>query len=212
MHHEITRFRLKALIQQEPRFRKIIESGDGEYALQQALSEQPAIALIDPGLPRLNGIAVTQRIKSAAPQIKVLIISSHDDDHEIYACFLAGADGYCLKDNSAELLTGAINAVTSGAGWLDPKVTQRVLRQLGRSWLNNDTSKKSTAELETALSERELEVLRLVVAGLSNQQIAYSLVVTIDTIKTHMRHIMEKLAVSDRTQAAVKALRSGIIE
>jgi DNA-binding NarL/FixJ family response regulator len=138
------------------------------------------------------------------------MLTTQDRDDDVFASLAAGADGYCLKDASVESLVAAIRAVSAGACWLDQGIAKRVLKASA-----DRQSVKAPAE-ETkpdkfTLSSREHEVLELLVEGLSNQQMAARLFITHETVKTHMRHIMEKLVVSDRTQAAVKALREGLL-
>jgi DNA-binding NarL/FixJ family response regulator len=147
------------------------------------------------------------------PATRVIMLTSHDNDRDIFAALGAGADGYCLKEVSGTQLTMAIRAVANGVAWLDPGVASRVLRACAaispQALAGEDGTPKTHGP--STLSQRELDVLRLVVEGLSNQEIADKLILSVETVKTHMRHIMEKLAVSDRTQAAVKAMREGLV-
>lgn len=182
---------------------------NGKEAVSMALSMKPRIVLMDIGLPIMNGIEATKAIKKDEPSVRVIMLTSHDDDRHIFAALSAGADGYCLKEAPAQQLIMAIQAVNEGAAWLDPGIASRVLKSIADP--GREKAAEEGKEQISNLSTRELDVLRLVVDGFTNQEIADKLVLSVETVKTHMRHIMEKLAVSDRTQAAVKAMREGII-
>jgi DNA-binding NarL/FixJ family response regulator len=170
---------------------------------------------MDIGLPGLDGITATVQIKSQSPSTHVMILTSHDNDEDVFAAIRAGADAYLLKEVSSANLISAVRAVANGVVWLDPGVAQRVLRASianAPKAVNAADAKHSKNDANaTPLSQRELDVLTLVVEGNSNQEIADRLILSVETVKTHMRHIMEKLSVSDRTQAAVKAMREGLV-
>lgn len=213
--HEITRVGLKLTLERVPGFRVIGEAEDGKSAVNKVAELKPHVVLMDIGLPLMDGIDATCRIKEELPGTRVIMLTSHDNDRDIFAALGAGADGYCLKEVSGSQLVMAIRAVADGVAWLDPGVAGRVLRACASAnpvaqAAGEDGACKSTP-LPSPLSQRELDVLRLVVEGLSNQEIADRLILSVETVKTHMRHIMEKLAVSDRTQAAVKAMREGLV-
>lgn len=206
--HEITRVGLRLTLDQVEDFQVVGEAEDGKTTVEKVLDLNPDIVLMDIGLPDRNGIDATRQIKEKASDVRVIILTSHDNDRDVFAALGAGADGYCLKEISADQLMMAIRTVAGGAAWLDPGVATRVLkasasRQGGQSARGGSSS--------SPLSVREIDVLRLVVEGMSNQEIAEKLHLSVETIKTHMRHIMEKLAVTDRTQAAVKAMREGLV-
>lgn len=207
--HEITRVGLRLTLEHIEGFRVVGEASDGKVAVEKALSLKPHIVLMDIGLPLMDGIDATCKIKEAQPATRVIMLTSHDNDRDIFAALGAGADGYCLKEVSESQLVMAIKAVADGVAWLDPGVASRVLRACAKVPPQPDEQRAVT--IVAPLSEREIDVLRLVVEGLSNQEIADRLILSVETIKTHMRHIMEKLTVSDRTQAAVKAMREGLI-
>lgn len=198
--HEITRLGVKAALERIGGFIVIAEAEDGNSAVAKALAEKPDVVLMDIGLPALNGIDATRQIKESVPDVGVIVLTSHEGDQDIFAAFGAGADGYCVKDLPSDQLVMAIRSVHAGAGWIDPRIATRVLR-----------AQASQQPADPPLSQRELEVLRLLVDGLSNQQMADRLCLSIETVRTHVRHITEKMAVSDRTQAAVKALRKGLV-
>jgi NarL family two-component system response regulator LiaR len=210
--HEITRVGLRLTLENVPGFSVVGEAADGKTTVKKVAELKPQIVLMDIGLPLMDGIDATTKIKQEVPGTRVIMLTSHDHDRDIFAALGAGADGYCLKEVSGSQLVMAIRAVADGVAWLAPGVAGRVLRACASASPAPGTeasAKPST--LASPLSQRELEVLKLVVEGLSNQEIADKLILSVETVKTHMRHIMEKLAVSDRTQAAVKAMREGLV-
>ncbi len=207
----ITRLGLKMVLNKFPDFEIVGEADNGQVAVVQAQRLNPAVVVMDISMPVLNGIEATQSIKTLLPDVKVIILTTREEDDTIFAALAAGADGYCLKDASPEVLESAIRACSLGASWLDPAIAKRVLQSSTVNHPKQSTNPKAKVE-KFALSEREREVLQLVVDGMSNHQIADRLFITTYTVKTHMRHIMEKLMVSDRTQAAVKALRDGLVQ
>ncbi len=208
--HEVTRFGIKAVIEACPEFNLVGEASDGKLAYSEILRTNPAVVLMDIGLPSMDGIEVSRKVKSTAPQVKVLVFTSRESSDQILAAFAAGADGYCLKEASNSQLQVAIRTVAEGGVWLHPAIARvLVARCIGPAGQQAPSSGVVQHIPHEVLSTREHEVLRLIVDGLSNQEIAERLVVSLDTVKTHVRHIFEKLAVNDRTQAALKAVRAG---
>lgn len=203
---EIARVGLKVILETDPGLKVVGLAQDGNEAVDLALSLKPRVILMDIGLPVMNGIEATKAIKSSNAELRVIMLTTHDDDRHVFAALSAGADGYCLKETSSQQLVMAIRAVSEGVAWLDPGIASRVLKSIVSGPKDKEEEKAASI-----LSSRELEVLRLVVDGSTNQDIADKLVLSVETVKTHMRHIMEKLAVSDRTQAAVKAMREGLL-
>jgi DNA-binding NarL/FixJ family response regulator len=185
-----------------PQLEIIGQAEDGYLGVQLALQLKPNLVVMDIGLPRLDGIAATQQIKAAIPDIHVVMLTSHQTETEIIAALSSGADAYCIKGASIERLLSAIAAAVDGATYLDPQIARRVIDHLKPPTPTNNN---------VNLSSRELEVLKLMVEGLSNPQIAEKLYLSPNTVKTHVRGIMNKLAVDDRVQAAVVALRSGLV-
>jgi DNA-binding NarL/FixJ family response regulator len=163
----------------------------------------------------MDGIEATKQIKEKAPGVRVIMLTSHKSDQTIFAALSAGANGYCLKNIAAQQLSSVIKMVADGAVWLDPGIANRVLSAYSAVEAPQAVAKAAPMpkqqKTSISLSPRETEVLRLVADGLSNQKIAERLGLGLETVKTHMRHIMEKLAVSDRTEAAVKAMKQGIV-
>jgi len=202
---EITRVGLKLTLEEDPFMKVIGAVADGHAALTKVGELLPKVVLMDIGLPGIDGIEATQKIKAQFPQVRVIIITSRCADQDIFAAVAAGADGYCLKEMSRQQLLLAIKTVSDGAAWFGPGAASRVLRSVC------DERAKGQAMRPSPLSQREGDVLRCVIEGLSNSEIAERLFVSVETVKTHMRHIMDKLKVSDRTQAAVKAMREGLV-
>lgn len=177
---------------------------DGYLAVEAALKLKPDLIVMDIGLPRLDGIAATQQIKTALPEVRVVILTSHTTENEVIAALSSGADAYCIKGTSVDRLLAAIAAAQEGASYLDPQIARRVMDHL-------KPTTTAEAGLVGQLSQRELEVLKLMVEGRSNPEIAAVLYLSPNTVKTHVRGIMNKLAVDDRVQAAVVALRAGLV-
>jgi two-component system NarL family response regulator len=189
----------------ESQFEIMGQAEDGYGAVQQAIALQPDIVIMDIGLPGLDGIEATKQIKNAVPQIHVVVLTSHTLPNEIIAALASGADAYCIKGATLEHLIKAIDAAKDGATYLDPQIARVVVENLKPAQeLDQETNIAS-------LSEREVDVLKLIVQGKSNQEIAKELYLSTNTIKTHVRGIMNKLSVDDRVQAAVIALRSGLV-
>lgn len=208
--HEISRIGLSSQLQALDDFELLGAVGDGRSAVKAVEELRPSVVLMDIGLPELDGIQATQTIKKNHPEVRVVMLTSHESDRDIFASLSAGADGYALKDITRKQLELAIRNVIEGTVWFHPEIAKRVIMTYIAS--KPKGSSKPAAPAHMMLTERELTVLALVVEGLGNQEIGERLFLSGETIKTHMRHILEKLAVSDRTQAAVKALREGLVE
>lgn len=210
--HEFTRMGLKMSLEQEPGLNMVGEAADGAEAVEKVLELKPQVVLMDVEMPVMDGIDATKQIKSGAPDTRVIMLTSHNSDQTIFAALGAGANGYCLKNIIAQQLATVIKMVADGAAWLDPGIANRVLSAYATGEAHAIQPKPGKAKSDTpTLSPRETEVLKLVAAGLSNQKIAERLGLGLETVKTHMRHIMEKLTVSDRTEAAVKAMKQGLV-
>lgn len=218
------RLQLKLLLEQYRDFAVIGEAENGEEALIQVSRLKPDVILMDVSMPVMDGIEASRAILEKSPAIKIIMLTASDNERDIFASLAAGACGYCLKDFAPERIVAAIRGVQAGDIWLDSAIAAKVIKLYeapqpkspppGNSSSlqtpDNDLLERAR-DIEEPLSQRELDVLRLVVKGYSNKQIAEELTVSAETIKTHMRHIMEKLAVNDRTHAAVKALRKGLL-
>ena len=192
---------LEQALSDYPQF-ELEQAEDGYLGVQAALRLKPDLVVMDIGLPRLDGIAAAKQIKEALPQVRVVMLTSHTLHTEVIAALSSGADAYCVKGASIERLLAAIAAAQDGATYLDPLIARLVIDNLKPPTPNSKIGN---------LSEREMEVLKLIVEGKSNSEIAAELYLSPNTIKTHVRGIMNKLAVDDRVQAAVVALRAGLV-
>ena len=213
--HTMTRMGMQLVLEKAEGIELIAEAENGEEAVAKAEELTPDVILMDIGLPVMDGIEATQKIKDKKILSKVLVFTSRDNEDDVFAALGAGADAYCMKGASPEQLTAAIKAVNDGAAWLDPAIAKTVLGAINKN--KNSLSKmpepkeKQVSELSNLLTNRELEVLQLIVDGLSNPQIAEKLYITRATAKAHVHSILQKLCVDDRTQAAVKAMREGLV-
>lgn len=196
---------LEQSLSSQPGMTVVGRADDGYLAVDAALKLKPDVVVMDIGLPRLDGIAATQQIKSALPDVRIVMLTSHTTENEVIGALSSGADAYCVKGTSVDRLLTAIAAAQEGASYLDPQVARRVMDHLKSPSLNDETLTVGQ------LSQRELEVLKLMVEGYSNPEIAAALYLSPNTVKTHVRGIMNKLAVDDRVQAAVVALRAGLV-
>ena len=184
------------------------EAGNGREVLELVRKHQADVVLMDLRMPVLDGVAATRELARIDPNCRVIILTTFDDDEYIFEGLRAGACGYLLKDTSAEELFSAIRVVAKGGSFLQPAVTTKVLAELNRL---TSRAVPGESELPDSLSRRELEILRLVASGASNKEIASALFITEGTVKNHITNILDKLGVSDRTQAAVKAKELGIV-
>lgn len=197
--HGIVRLALRTLLEDEPGIEVCAEVADGESAVSEACALRPDVLLLDMRMGPVNGVEVCRRVRAACPEVSVLVLTSFDDDEEVFGVLDAGASGYLLKDAKPDGVVQAVRAVAQGQAVLDPEVASRVLtRRSGRP--------------SDILSEREVEVLRLMAAGRSNREIAAALWISEATVKSHVSHILRKLGVSDRTQAVVEGVKAGIVE
>jgi DNA-binding NarL/FixJ family response regulator len=208
--HPVSRTGLRYFLEDAEDMEIVGEAVNGEQGVLLVDQLNPNVVLMDVGLPVMDGIQAARLIRQKRPNVKIIMLTSHDNDEDIFASLAAGASGYCLKDVNQERLFSAIRCVFSGDFWLDTAIVSKVVSAIASSRLSWN-SPQGQASLIEPLSQRELDVLNLLVEGLSNQQIAVRLVIGVETVKTHIKHILEKLAVSDRTQAAIKALRQGLV-
>ena len=206
--HELMRDGLRAALERNPQFKVVGEAADGLTAVHKVAQVKPDVVIMDVGLPQMDGIEATRQIKAILPEIKIIMLTSRDSDNEIFASLSAGANGYCLKDILGDILIRGIQSVSEGALWIDPRITSKVLARMAAP--PTDKAQENVGGTPN-LSHREKDVLKLMVQGLSNKEIADRLVIGTSTVRTHVEHILEKLAVSGRTEAAVKAMRQGLI-
>lgn len=211
--HELTRYGLSLALEEKPGLSLVGEAENGAQIVELAMAEQPDLILMDIGMPVMDGIAATRKIKESLPETRILMLTSHKEEEEVYAALSAGADAYCMKDIKIERLCQVVEMVMDGVLWIDPAIARMVLQALpGNGDGAAKTSSGSRKQYNTELTEREQEVLKLIVGGKSNKEIAVLLGVSTHTAKAHVCNIIQKLAVDDRTQVAVKALREGLVE
>jgi DNA-binding NarL/FixJ family response regulator len=199
---------LRTLLSVQADFEVVGEANDGEQALQRAASLHPDVVLMDLRMPVLDGVAATRMLHRDRPDCKVIILTTFDEDEYIFEGIRAGAMGYLLKDAASDKLFEAIRLAARGESFLQPSVAAKLLTQFARL---ADQLPRHTTSLAEPLSDRELEVLRLAANGDSNREIAAKLFIAEGTVKNHITNILNKLEVSDRTQAAVRAKELGLI-
>jgi DNA-binding NarL/FixJ family response regulator len=226
--HDLTRVGLRTALQRQEGITVLGEAANATQGLRLLESLKPDVAIVDIGLPDMDGIDLTRAFRKFQAEnegcgTRVLILTMHDSEDSVLAAFAAGADSYCMKDISIDRLTEALRYTHDGNSWIDPAIATIVLQRVRGSAQQTTSAPSKTVAIhgvepeyeqliETApLTERELEVLELIVAGCSNATIAEKLYITVGTVKTHVRNILNKLCADDRTQAAVLALRSGLI-
>lgn len=228
--HDLTRVGIRTALQQRQEIEVVGEAANASEGLKLLETAHPDIAIVDIGLPDKDGIELTRQIKANQEEngeeskTKVLILTLRDNKEAVLAAFAAGADSYCMKDISFDNLLEALRQTYTGNSWVDPAIARIVLQQAQQTPEGGDLGVDSkTVAINAAdaeydqmiaaypLTERELEVLQLIVEGCSNAIIAEKLYITVGTVKTHVRNILNKLCADDRTQAAVRALRSGLV-
>ncbi|MCX6009869.1 MAG: response regulator transcription factor [Chloroflexi bacterium] len=202
--HAFVREGTRRILEQEPDLEVVAEAGDGEEAVRLASDLKPDVAIIDVAMPKLDGIEATRQIKALCPAVAVLVLSAYDDDQFVFGLLEAGAAGYLLKSVRGHEIVDAIRAVDAGESVLHPLVARKVLNRFAS--VSSRAQRKKPLEL---LTDREMEVMRLVTKGLSNKDIADGLSLSVRTVQGHLANIFNKLRVSSRTEAVVHALKEG---
>jgi DNA-binding NarL/FixJ family response regulator len=210
--HPVVREGLRAMLATAQDIEIVAEAGDGLEAIEKASEHRPNVVLMDLRMPNLDGIEATRRIKSQLPSTSVIVLTIYDDDAYIVDAVRAGAGGYLLKDASKDLLLHTIRAVNSGGMLVKTNLLREAILSLADTAGDQSVGKHVGATAPSDLTPRERDVLRLVVHGESNKQIGRALSISDDTVKKHVQAILSKLDVSDRTQAAVKAIRDGLVD
>ncbi|RFU40004.1 DNA-binding response regulator [Actinomadura logoneensis] len=205
--HEIVRSGYAALLGTQPDFTVVGTAADGAEAVRLCATLRPDIVLMDVRMPGTDGIEATERLRAADHTPRVLILTTFELDEYVYDALAAGASGFLLKDVTAERLFEAVRVVAAGDALLAPGVTRRLVEEFARSRRRPRTAPSALA----ALTPRETEVLRAMAEGLSNPEIAAALVVSEETVKTHVSRILGKLGLRDRTQAVIAAYESGLV-
>jgi DNA-binding NarL/FixJ family response regulator len=199
---------LSTLLQVRPEIEVVGEAADGAAALRQAADLRPDVVLMDLHMPVLDGIAATRRLRVEQPGIRVLALTTFDDDEDVFAALRAGAVGYLLKDVSADRLVEGLLAAARGESVLQPSVAARVVARVAQL---PDELPRRPQPLVDPLSDRELEVLRLLAEGSSNREISAALFLAEGTVKNHVTNVLAKLGARDRTQAALRARALGLV-
>jgi NarL family two-component system response regulator LiaR len=202
--HAIVREGQHALIDTEPGMEVVGEATDGFEAVEMADTLQPDVILLDLLMPHKDGIEASEEIKAENPEARILVLTSFTEDEKVYAAIKAGAMGYLLKDSSPHEILSAIRQVYRGETSMNPSIAKKLMHELQRS--------SNLSPTEDPLTPREVEILKLVAQGLSNQQIAEKLVISERTVRTHVTNILGKLHLANRTQAALYALREGLTD
>lgn len=199
--HAVVREGLRTLISTEPGMEVIGEAVDGVEAVQKACDLTPDVILMDMAMPRMGGLEAIQKIKEQSPDARILVLTSFSDDETVFPAIKAGALGYLLKNSSPDRLLHAIRDVNQGKPSMSSDIANKLMLELQR--------KSNLPLTEDPLTEREMDVLKLVAHGMTNQEIAEKLVITEGTVRTHVSNILSKLHLANRTQAALYALREG---
>jgi len=201
--HPVVREGLSAMLNKEPDIQVVGEAENGTEAIDKAKELQPDVVLMDLRMPEVDGVEAMRQIRAANPGIKFIVLTTYDNDEYIFKGIEAGARAYLLKDAPREELFKAIRAVYKGESLIEPAVAGKVLDRFA------ELSRQ--AQVVDALSEREVEVLKLMAKGAANKEIAAGLCISESTVKTHIQTIFQKLGVGDRTEAVTEAIKKGII-
>lgn len=218
--HQLFREGLKRILNMEDDIEVIGECGDGIQVLEFCNINKPDIVLMDINMPIENGVEATQKLREMFPDVKVIILSIHDDESYVFETLRKGANGYLLKDMEAESLINAIRSVCEGHAFIHPKVTGKLINQLRRMTYLNETGAMAETPVKEAgvkfvagdnnpLTRREAEVLRLMAEGKSNKMIGEYLFISEKTVKNHVSSILQKMEVDDRTQAVINSIKYG---
>lgn len=209
--HKLLLVGLKSLFNESREIEVIAEAQNGKEAIEKASKYKPSIILMDIGLPDMSGIDAAKKILEQNENIKIIMLTSHITEKEVLDSLNIGASAYVIKDINTENLMMIIKTVKDGAIWLDPKIVPIIREKKINTALYKPTTRAAFKEKHGNLTEREYEVLKLVVDGKSNFEIAQELTISEHTAKAHVCNIIQKMVVDDRTQAAVKALKDGLV-
>lgn len=205
--HELTRFGLKTTFEGVDYAENIYEAASAEEAINVFNNNKIDVIIMDLGLPNMNGIEATRKIRSSNKDVKIIILTSHNDEKGVLDSLRAGANAYCSKEINPQRLIQVVQSVADGAAWFDPSIAHIVLKASANS-TSFDTTNNSK---DYDLTAREAQILKLMTEGYSNMEIAQILEISINTTKAHVANILQKLEVDDRLQAALKALKNKIV-
>ena len=211
---DMARVALSVVLNKNPNIEILDMAVDGQEGVDKALALKPDLVIMDIGLPTIDGIEATRLIKEGNPDIRILMYTSREDEDDIFDAFKAGADGYITKGATVDQTLSAVLAVSEGTGWLDPAIAKVVLTNIRRTNVTEGRRGEINYKLGKnlyGLTEREMDVLALIVDGLTNPQIADKLCITISTTKTHVHSILQKLYVRTRAKATAMAMKEGLV-
>jgi DNA-binding NarL/FixJ family response regulator len=207
---------IRLLLEIEPDIQVVGQAANGRAALEQVEALHPDVVLMDVRMPEMDGVAATRALSEQHPEVKVIILTTFEDDETVFEGLKAGARGYLLKDISSEEMAQAVRRVAAGEALIEPRITRKVLAEFSRLAAATEQQKPAktggiSEDLPVPLTERELEVLQALARGLSNREIAGQLVITEGTVKNHVSSLIDKLGVRDRMQAVLKGQELGLI-
>ncbi len=221
--HKLFREGVKRILDMEENFEVVAEGDDGQDAVELIENHQPDVVLMDINMPNINGVEATRRLVEKYPDIKVIILSIHDDEAYVTHAVQTGASGYLLKEMDADALIDAVKVVADGGAYLHPKVTVNLISEFrriktqGNGSANGGSGEVGFKEVEYRkplhiLTRRECEVLQMLADGKSNRSIGEALYISEKTVKNHVSNILQKMNVNDRTQAVVEAIKNGWVK
>ena len=208
---KLTRVGLRCALNANPDMKVVAECEDAIEGIKQIQKLKPDVVLMDLGLPMMNGIEAMVKIREFTSDVKIIALTSHDREEEVVSALSSGANAYCLKDIDPAKLADVIRDVSNGVCWIDSMVANLALKAIPKSENTDLISGKVADNARIPLTEREFEVLKHFVAGKSNTEIANELIVSVHTAKAHVCSILQKMCVNDRVQAAVKAVKEGMV-
>lgn len=208
--YKLVRIGLRSVLNEDPRIDVVGEAETGEQGIELIKSLKPDLVILDLGLPGIDGIEVTKIIKNFDENIKIVILTSHEVEDEVLAALSAGANAYCLKEITSNRLIEVVKSVFEGAAWLDPAIAGMALEMFSSTGMKSRPGGQGSRP-DLQLTDRENQVLTLLVEGKSNSEIADALSVSVHTAKAHVCSILQKLSVHDRVQAAVKAVKENLV-